>query len=82
MNQEINDLITNGNNSFNGKKPASGKWVLMNSKHVRNKSEVKSGNPKSASILNKDISVLTGVKEQPHSVVRIKNDDSKRQKAP
>ena len=78
MNQEINDLITNGNNSFTGKKPSQGKWVLMNSKHVRNKSEVKVGNPKSASILNKEAPALVNMKEQPHSVVRIKNDEAKK----
>ena len=68
-----------GNNSFNEKKPASGKWVLMNSKHVRNKSEIKGSNPKSANILNKEITALVGgLKENPHSVVRIKNDDAKK----
>ena len=79
MNQEINDIITTGNDSFNAKKPTSGKWVLMNSKHVRNKSEAKVGNPKSASILSKEISQLGVMKEIPHSVVRIKNEDNKKQ---
>lgn len=38
---EIINQATQINNSFTDKKPLSGKWVLMNSKHVRNKSEAK-----------------------------------------
>jgi len=33
------------NASFTDKKPAPAKWVLMNSKHLRNKSESKIGQP-------------------------------------
>ena len=51
MNDILNS-VTQVNNSFTDKKAIPSKWVLMNSKHLRNKSEAKI---QSANINNKII---------------------------